>query len=138
MALLCLARLLVAHVPLRMWRHSLGQNYPKQCVPPKPEDGKPAQQLADHVERSASRLPFETKCLPRAMALAWMLQIRGLPYTFKLAVRPMQARNGKDDLHAWVEAGGIALVRGVAGPWIVVLTLTSGAMRPFSRLGTID
>ena len=124
MALLCFARLLVAFVPLRMWRNTIGQDGPKQCVLPEPDNVAPAKRLAGRVERAATRLPFETKCLPRAMALAWMLRIRGFSYTFKLAARPMQARSGKDDLHAWVEKDGTLLVRGVAGPWIVVLTLT--------------
>ena len=124
LALLCLARLLVAFVPLRMWRHTLGQDCADPCIPPDPEAAGPARCLAGHVERAAARLPFETKCLPRAMALAWLLRIRGVHYSFKLAVRPMQARSGKDDLHAWLEAGGTAILGGVAGPWIVVLTLT--------------
>ena len=124
MALLCLARLLVAHVPLRMWRQSLGQDCPKQSAPPDPKGIEPAKRLAGHVERAASRLPFETKCLPRAMALAWMLRIRGFSYAFKLASRPLLTRSGRDDLHAWVEAGGIAILGRIPGPWIIVLSLT--------------
>lgn len=124
MALLCLARLLVAFVPLRMWRHTLGHDCSDPCTEPDPKAVESAQRFAGHVERAAIRLPFETMCLPRAMTLAWMLQIQGVSYTFKLAARPMHVRSGKDDLHAWVEAGGTKILGWIAGPWIVVLTLT--------------
>ena len=124
MALLCLARLFVAFVPLRMWRHTIGHVCSARSIQPNPAATKPAQRVAAHVEQAASRLPFDTKCLPRAMTLAWLLQMQGVPYTIKLAARPVQMRNGKDDLHAWVEVGGTAILGWVDGPWIVVLTLT--------------
>lgn len=124
MVLLCFARLLIAFVPLRLWRRTLGQTCSDPCIQPDPNSAESARRIAVHVKRAASRLPFDTKCLPRAMVLAWMLQIQGISFTFKLAARPLQARNGKDDLHAWVEAGGTEILGWVAGPWIVVLTLS--------------
>ena len=125
MVLLCLARLLVACVPLRMWRSTLGHDRSTEGVQPEPETVKSAQRLASHVERAAWRLPFETKCLPRAMALVWTLRIQGIGCTFKLAARPKQARSGRDDLHAWVEVGGTAILGAMPGPWIVVMALTA-------------
>jgi transglutaminase-like putative cysteine protease len=55
----------------------------------------------------------------------WMLRTRGEACTLKLAARPIQARVGNDDLHAWVEVGGGAILGALPGPWIVVMTLTS-------------
>jgi Transglutaminase-like superfamily len=125
MALLCLARLLVALVPFRLWRATLGHiagagdtNGADYL-----QDYGIARRFAAHVERAAVHLPFETKCLPRAMALAWMLRAKGLGYSLKLAVRPPQARSGQDDLHAWVEAGGTLVIGNLPGPWVVTLTL---------------
>jgi hypothetical protein len=123
MAWLCLARLLVAFVPFRIWQSSLGNVRRYGSIEAKPGSINSALRLASLVERAACRLPFETNCLPRAMALVWMLRIRGLTYTFKLAARPMQARCGKDDLHAWVEVGGITILGAIPGPWIIVLML---------------
>ena len=125
MVLLCLARLLVAGVPLRMWRSTLGHNCSNVCIQPGPQTVRTAQRLACHVERAAWRLPFETKCLPRAMALVWTLRIQGIGCTFKLAARPKQARSGTNDLHAWVEVGGMAILGAMPGPWIVVMALTA-------------
>lgn len=125
MALLCLARLLVGLVPFRLWRATLGHVAGEgdasgaDCL----QAYQTARRFAAHVERAAARLPFATKCLPRAMALAWMLRARGLGYRLKLAVRPPHARSGQDDLHAWVEAGGTTVIGELPGPWVVTLTL---------------
>ena len=112
MLFLALARLLVARVPLKRWRATLG-------APVKPEPGDPqlhldanlaARRLARAVGRGAARLPRETRCLPQAMALQWLLSRRGLGATLVIGVRPGAVRGGLDDLHAWVVRGGEVLI----------------------------
>lgn len=135
---LCMARLLIAWVPFRRWRDSLGRTVRSDPgigsgigsgIGPglHPVAGGPeltlARDLAGRVERAAWRLPFETRCLPRAMALVWMLQRRRISYTAKIAVRPKSRRGGLDDLHAWVERDGIVLIGALPGPWIVTIAL---------------
>jgi hypothetical protein len=67
--------------------------------------------LARVVERAAQHLPFETKCLPRAMALFWMLSRRNRDSQLVLAVLPEERRGGSlDDLHAWVEMDRTILI----------------------------
>lgn len=61
--------------------------------------------LARAIERGARRLPIETKCLVRAMALHWMLHIRKLGSTLAIGTLPAQLRGTIDDLHAWIEIG---------------------------------
>lgn len=116
MALLCGARLLIGFVPFRRWRGALGWAGAEAA-----NAGAllPAM-LARHVERAASRLPFETKCLPRAMALSWMLRRRGIGHAIVLAARPASRRDAGDDLHSWVEKGGFTLIGELPGPWIEV------------------
>ena len=118
MALLCRARLLVARVPLARWRGTLG------LVGEARGDAgehREARRLAVHVERAAARLPFETKCLVRAMALSWLLRAAAIPHALVVAARPQGARNGADDLHAWVEHAGAIVLGDLPGPWLEVL-----------------
>ncbi len=116
MALLAFARLLVAFVPLRLWRARLGGEFPAGA-----EAMRRATRLAAHVERAAGRLPFATKCLPRAMALSWMLRRRRIPHALVLAVRPPALRCGDDALHAWVEHRGAVILGELPGEWHAVL-----------------
>lgn len=126
MVLLCLARVLIALVPLRRWRGSLG--LAKACNADAARDAQLVRTLAGHVERGASRLPFSTRCLPRAMALSWMLRLAGVPHAVIFSVRPQSLRDGADDtLHARLEAGGACVLGDLPGPWIDV-----------ARLGAVD
>lgn len=110
--LLIAARLLVARVPLARWRRSLGAHAP--IVAPTPGTWLPgnltARRLAWAVDRAASSLPGRTLCLPRAMALQWMLRRRGLGGTLVIGVHPQRRRGGLDDLHAWVARNGEILI----------------------------
>ena len=112
MSALLAARFLVRFVRFRHWRGLLGR------ISAGTERG---QQLAtaswhDHycarvVERAAQHLPFEMLCLPRAMALKWMLGRRRRPAELVLAVLPGEKRGGNlDDLHAWVSVGDTILI----------------------------
>jgi hypothetical protein len=135
MVLLCVAQVLVKLVPLRYWRDTLGQVAPGQVVPvgSVAEDGGAAgsaRRIAVHVERGAARLPFVPKCLPRAMALCWLLRRAGIGYVLKIAARPAASRpadppGDNDMLHAWVESGNATVIGALPGPWLVVLTLTA-------------
>ena len=115
MARLCGARLLVACVPFNRWRQGLG--YPVADGPSQ-SDQRDASQLARDVEWAARRLPLEMKCLPRAMALSWMLRRRRIGHAVVIAVRPSGLRRSPDSLHAWVEVGGEIILGDLPGPWI--------------------
>ena len=111
-AWLALARLLVAHVRFGRWRPWLG-------TPVAPQAGDATlrldinlaqRRLARAVVRAAGRLPGESRCLPQAMALHWMLRRRGLGGVLHVGVLPGEARGTLDDLHAWVTRGGEVLL----------------------------
>jgi hypothetical protein len=117
MALLGRARLLVALVPFERWRDTLGY-----AGPARPAE---AQHLAKIIEWAATRLPFGTKCLARAMALSWLLRRKQLGHTVVIAVRAPEARGSDDDLHAWVEVAGETIIGDLPGPWVETLRLGS-------------
>ncbi|HUQ14233.1 MAG TPA: lasso peptide biosynthesis B2 protein [Novosphingobium sp.] len=125
-ALLIVARGLVRWVPFGRWRHGLGR-------PVTPETGDDtlrlarnltARRLARAVERGAARLPGESKCLPRAIALHWLLVQRGLGATLVIGVTPGARRGGLDDLHAWVVREGEVLIGASAGPHVPLFAAT--------------
>jgi hypothetical protein len=116
MAMLCWARLVVAWAPFERWRDSLGD----ASGQPNPAE---ARRLGSCVERAAERLPFATKCLPRAMALSWILRRRRIGHAVVFAVRPVHLRDSADTLHAWVEIDGAKLLGDLPGPWVETLRL---------------
>lgn len=103
MACLAFARLLIGLVRFGRWRGLLGRLGHE--APDKGPAPREAFRLARVVKRGVMRLPAEAKCLPQAMALAWMLRRRGMSPVVVIAALPGHARGGLDDLHAWVELG---------------------------------
>lgn len=117
MVLLLAARLLVAAVPFRIWRNWLGG----RADPPYRVDVPAARRLAAQIERAAWRLPIAIKCLPQSMALSWLLRRARLTHSVLFAVRPPDRRDGRDDLHAWVETNGETVLGDLPGPWLRLL-----------------
>lgn len=116
---LALARLLVTRIPLRRWRGLLGP------INPEPSTGSGADAstrlFARAVVRGAARLPFETKCLPRAIALHTMLRRSGHASQLVIGVRDSHNRARKqgplEDLHAWVETHGEIIIGALDEPF---------------------
>lgn len=111
--LLAVARALVAGVPFRRWSASLGMIAPvaePHSVPLPAPLALRARRAARAVEQCAGLLPFETRCLPRAMALAWMLRRRRIPASLLMGVAEMVRRGSLDDLHAWISCNGEIIV----------------------------
>lgn len=118
MGWLCLARLMVACAPFGSWSGQLGLN--GAAVQ---DSTVKARRWALHVERAAAHLPFGLLCLPRAMALSWLLRRRAIPHQLVIAARPADQRDGRDDLHAWVESDGNIVMGALPGPWIETVRL---------------
>ncbi len=117
MTALLIAKLVVAAVPFTRWRATLA------CSAQRSAADYRARRLAARVERAALRLPFETKCLPRAVALSWLLRRRNIGHAVVFAVRPYRARDDTDTLHAWVEIDGTRILGDLPGPWLETLRL---------------
>lgn len=120
MAVLCGARLAVAALPFNRWRNTLGGKPGASLAEVTDAD---ARRFAAHIDWAARLLPFSTKCLPRAMALSWILRSRGIGHCVVFAVRPAELRRSADDLHAWVEIAGEKILGDLPGPWVETLRL---------------
>lgn len=119
MALLVLARAFVALVPFARWRGKLGL-----AGEAEPSQFDLARLLAAHIDFGAARLGLPLKCLPRAMALSWLLRRHRIAHRLIMAARPQAGRaNSPNALHAWVDCRGETVLGELEGPWIVVLCL---------------
>jgi hypothetical protein len=116
------ARLLVATVRFDKWRNRLGGQSGSSMGH---EQLARARKLAAHVDWAARLLPIGTKCLPQAMALSFMLRSEQIGHQLVLAVRPPDARQQDDVLHAWIEICGNKILGDLAGPWVETLRLGS-------------
>ena len=79
MVFLGIARFLVAAVPMRFWRRSLGEvavNPDGDENSQTPAERVAIQTVAAAVKQGTRHLPFHVACLPRAMAAQWMLARR--------------------------------------------------------------
>jgi len=72
---------------------------------------------------AAAWLPFSTNCLPRAMALSWMLRRTGIGHEVVLAVGPAHLRDSVDTLHAGVAVDGTRIIGDLPGPWLETVRL---------------
>lgn len=124
MGALCQARLLIRWVPFERWRRSLGPLADSFGRPPTPDEPlAEGRRFAAVIERAALRLPFPTKCLPRAIALSWMLRDRGIGHAVVFAVRRAELRPAADRLHAWVEIDREKILGDLPGEWVETLRL---------------
>ena len=119
MVRLVLARLLVTCIPLRRWSRLLGQI---NLIPSAGDGADEATRvLARAVTHGAAWLPFETKCLPRAIALHTLLRRTGHTSHLVIGVLGSSSRASKqgslEDLHAWVETNGEVIIGALDEPF---------------------
>ncbi len=70
-----------------------------------------ARAVAAMVALAARHTPFRAKCLPRSLALQWLLARRGIDAELRIGVR----KNGHAlEAHAWIEHCGEPLIDDVA------------------------
>lgn len=128
--LLLIARGLVAAVPMRFWRGSLGTIVP-QDTPAAARDVPPAMYpIVSAVERATLRLPLHFKCLPRAMAVQWMAHQRGVACTLRIGID----REHEEQLHAWIDCGAVTVIGRVPDAvYVPLMAIAAGHNRPNAR-----
>lgn len=113
MIYLAAARITVRILPLRAFRWTLGDvrdAYPSREVPKGSLQPSGVQlAMARQVERAAMRLPGESKCLAKAIALHWMMHGSGKASELVIAIHHRE-RRARHAYHAWLECGGAMLV----------------------------
>lgn len=119
--LLCVARFLVASVRPGWWAVTLGERVvPEVALSQQRSDIDGADDQARRawaqlaltarlVERAATKLPGITKCLPRAVAVQWLLRSKRIDSILVIAVHASD-RSGEHGFHAWVERRGYIVI----------------------------
>lgn len=106
---LLLARLLVAHVPMRYWHRRLDTG-PESS--PCPQRSVSPGKVARIVRKVARRLPFQALCLPQAMAAQWMLRRRSIPSRLVFGARRGRTPERTFEYHAWLMVAGQCVIGG--------------------------
>jgi len=113
-ALLGIARLLVLTVPFRWLAISLGKPTAESGNRSVPADLARARLIGQAVRSAANSTPWESVCLPQAVAAQWMLKRRRIAATLYLGVAKDEGKPEKLSAHAWLRCGDLILT-GAAG-----------------------
>ena len=109
LALLPLTALALRVVGFRRCQAMLARLAPVAASPPGRDEvavlGQ-ARAVARMVEAAARRGPYRATCLPRSLALWWLLRRRGIDGDLRIGVRK---EPGRFEAHAWVELRGVVL-----------------------------
>ncbi len=101
--LLPLTGLALRLLGLRRWQAVLGWFTP---AGPGAEAGAEGRTAARLVDAAARHGPYRATCLPRSLALWWLLRRRGVAADLRIGVRK---EDGQFQAHAWVESCGLVL-----------------------------
>lgn len=113
-ALLGVARLLVLTMPFRWLAGSLGEHMAQSAPEATPDDLRCARLIGQAVRSAANNTPWQSVCLPQAVAGQWMLKRRGIAATLYLGVAKADARPEQLAAHAWLRCGE-TIITGSAG-----------------------
>lgn len=110
--LLGIARLLVLTIPFRWLARTLGRHM--QVSPPDAPAAELelAKLIGQAVRSAAGNTPWESVCLPQAVAGQWMLKRRGIAGTLYLGVAKTDAGAEQLAAHAWLRCGDQILTGG--------------------------
>ena len=108
-ALLGVARLLLLTIPFRWLAGSLGKRMNESGTKADPSDLHAARLIGRAILSAANNTPWESVCLPQAVAGQWMLKRRGIAATLYLGVAKDEAKAEKLAAHAWLRCGDLIL-----------------------------
>jgi Transglutaminase-like superfamily len=112
--LLGIARLTVLVLPFKWLAVSLGRHKHEADAQISFSDLNLARKVGQAVCSAANYTPWESVCLPQAVAAKWMLKRRHVAGTLYLGVAKDETKPEKLSAHAWLRSGNIILT-GAAG-----------------------
>jgi hypothetical protein len=107
--LLGLARFAVLVLPFRWLAVSLGKHMAETDARIDPSRLVHARMVGRAVRSAARYTPWESLCLPQAIAAQWMLKRRHVAGTVYLGVAKDKTKPEKLSAHAWVRTGDLIL-----------------------------
>lgn len=112
--LLGVARLLVLVIPFRWLARSVGEHMRESALHVSPAELQLALMIGQAVCSAAGNTPWESVCLPQAVAGQWMLKRRNIAGTLYLGVAKADAKPEQLAAHAWLRCGD-RILTGAAG-----------------------
>jgi len=112
--LLGMARLLVLCVPFRQLARTLGQHMRESAQDVAAPEEELAVLVGRAVQSAANNTPWESVCLPQAVAGQWMLKRRRIAATLYLGVMKAEQKPEQLAAHAWLRCGS-KILTGAAG-----------------------
>jgi hypothetical protein len=103
--LLGLARILVLTIPFRWLARTLGRHMLESSTDAAAADLHLAVLIGQAVRAAAGNTPWESVCLPQAVAGQWMLKRRGITATLYLGVAKADDKPERLAAHAWLRCG---------------------------------
>ncbi len=125
--LLGVARLLVLTIPFRWLAGSLGQHMSESDTRANPTDLRQAGLIGHAVRSAANNTPWQSVCLPQAIAAQWMLKRRRIAATLYLGVAKDLTKTQQLAAHAWLRCGDVILTGGHSHKDFTVLSTFSSA-----------
>ena len=107
--LLGVARLGVLILPFRWLAKSLGGHMQQTDAQLPSADLQLARMVGAAVQSAANYTPWESVCLPQAVAAKWMIKRRRIAGTLYLGVMKDETSPEKLAAHAWLRCGHIIL-----------------------------
>ena len=121
--LLGAARLTILLLPFRLYARWLGRRDDSRAASAAPADTQTAMDIARAVRAAAGITPWQSICLPQALAAVTLLRAFGLAYTAHLGVARGRSLDKPMEAHAWVRSGDVVLTgAGEIGRYAVVAT----------------
>ncbi len=104
---LSFAQILVSTLPYSWWSHTLGMHVETHSELEQPtSDPTSVQTVVWAIETASRYLPWSPVCLPRAMAMKWMLGRRDVNSVLCIGILMNALKLDKDaNLHAWLTVG---------------------------------
>lgn len=112
--LLAVARFCVRFLKFRHYAGLLGPQCDGEMAKPVKADQETSEEIqaiGQEIKRAANNVPWQSVCLPQAIAGKWMLKRRGITSDLYLGLAKDESTNLK--AHAWLVAGDVP-VTGVA------------------------
>ena len=107
--LLGIARLAVLVLPFRWLAVTLGRHMKETGAEIEPAVLGPARMIGRAVQSAARNTPWDSVCLPQAVAAQWMLKRRHIKGTLYLGVAKDKTKTEKLAAHAWLRCGNVIL-----------------------------
>jgi hypothetical protein len=112
--LLAVARLMVLVLPFKWLAVSLGRHMNESGMQISASDLHHARMIGQAIRSAANNTPWQSVCLPQAVAGQWMLKRRRIAATLYLGVAKNENKAEKLAAHAWLRCGD-AILTGAAG-----------------------